>query len=243
MTLKVAAAMVLSAAYVMAQTPAPDAGQQLYRTHCFVCHGDNGETVPGVSFRSGRFRRASSDDDLSHIILNGVPGTGMPPTNLAEPQRKLLVAYLRSLSVTAGGGGDAALGKTIFEGKGGCLACHRVGSNGSYAGPELSNIGALRPAAQLQRSLLTPGVSIDPQNRLIRAVTKEGAIITGRRLNEDTHTIQLIDDKERLISLSKSDLREWTLLKTSPMPSYQGKLTAQEMSGLVSYLLSLKGTL
>jgi len=241
MALKVAAAIVLSAACVIAQSATPD-GQQLYRTHCFVCHGDNGETVPGVSFRSGRFRRATTDDDLSRIILNGIPGTGMPPTNLAEPQRKLLVGYLRSLSVTAGGGGDAVLGKTIFEGKGGCLACHRVGSNGSYAGPDLSNIGAIRPAAQLERSLRTPGVSIDPQNRLIRAVTKEGAVITGRRLNEDTHTIQLIDDKERLVSLSKSDLREWTLLKTSPMPSYQGKLTAAEISGLVSYLLSQKGT-
>ena len=73
-------------------------------------------------------------------------------------------------------------------------------------------------------------------------VTRQGAVITGRRLNEDTHTIQLIDDKERLVSLDKSQLRELTVLKTSPMPSYQGKLSAQEIADVVAYLQTLKGS-
>jgi hypothetical protein len=39
----------------------------------------------------------------------------------------------------------------------------------------------------------------------------------------------------------KSDLKEYGFLKSSPMPSYKDKLTAQELADLVSYLVSLKG--
>jgi len=51
----------------------------------------------------------------------------------------------------------------------------------------------------------------------------------------------VIDAKERLVSVSRADVREYTLLQTSPMPSYQGKLSTPEIADLVAYLLSLKG--
>ena len=69
---------------------------------------------------------------------------------------------------------------------------------------------------------------------------KDGSAITGRLLNLDTFTIQLFDSKERLLALPRSDVREFTLQK-SPMPSYRDKLTAEELSDLLAYLLSLKG--
>lgn len=203
-----------------------------------------GDTVPGVNFRVG-IRRASTDEEVARIISGGIPGTGMPPTNLTEPQRRALVAYLRSMNASTGGGkapGDAARGMAIFSGKGGCIGCHRAAGKGSYFGPDLSDIGANRKADYLERSILEPNETIAPQNRLVRIVTKQGATITGRRLNEDTHTIQLVDQKDKLLSISKSDVREYALLKTSPMPSYQGKLSAQEVADVVSYLLSLKGS-
>jgi putative heme-binding domain-containing protein len=169
----------------------------------------------------------------------------MPPTNLTEAQRRDLVAYLRSMHATTGGGkapGDAVRGEAIFDGKGGCIGCHRANGKGSYFGPDLSDIGATRKEAYLERAILEPSQEIAPQNRLVRLVTKQGATITGRRLNEDTHSIELIDQKDRLMSVSKSDLREYSLLKTTPMPSYEGKLSTQEVADVVSYLLSLKGS-
>ena len=80
-----------------------------------------------------------------------------------------------------------------------------------------------------------------PINRPVRAVTRDGTVINGRRLNEDTYTVQLIDDRERLLSLNKADLREYTILTTSPMPSYKDTLSADELADLLAYLLSLKG--
>ncbi len=80
-----------------------------------------------------------------------------------------------------------------------------------------------------------------PINRPVRVVTKDGTVINGRRLNEDTYSVQIIDDRERLHSLVKADLREFTIAKTSPMPSYQGHSRAEEIADVLAYLLSLKG--
>jgi hypothetical protein len=80
-----------------------------------------------------------------------------------------------------------------------------------------------------------------PINRPVHAVTKDGKVINGRRLNEDTWSVQLIDAQERLVSLTKADLREYSVLPTSLMPSYKDKLRAQELADVVAYLLTLKG--
>ena len=53
---------------------------------------------------------------------------------------------------------------------------------------------------------------------------KDGRTITGRRLNEDTYTVQIIDDQERLLSLAKSDMRTLDVETRSPMPSYAERL-------------------
>jgi cytochrome c oxidase cbb3-type subunit III len=216
-------------------------GSRLYRSNCFACHGPDGNSIPGVDFRRGLFKRASSDDDLLRVIASGVAGTAMPPTALNDSARLALVAYIRSMQQSATGSGDAARGRALFEGKGGCVACHRVNGEGSRVGPDLSEVGAIRTAAYLERSIVAPAESILPEHRFVRIVTRQGTVVTGRRLNEDTHTIQLIDTNEQLRSFSKSDLQELTLLTTTPMPSYAGKFNSAELADVVTYLLTLKG--
>ncbi len=235
-------------------------GGRLFQSNCASCHGSAGDQVPGVALMSGKFRRASTDDEVAGIIRNGIPGTAMQSFNFSERQTGMVVAYLRSVAGTSSGDmpalGDASRGKAILEGDGQCLNCHRVGENGSRVGPDLTNIGAPRPAAvffgppppapapaaivqQLQRALLDPDSEVAPANRTYRAVLKDGTTVSGRLLNLDTFTIQLFDSKERLLTLQRSDLRDFALSK-SPMPSYRDKLTPQELSDLQAYLVSLK---
>jgi putative heme-binding domain-containing protein len=220
-----------------------ETGFNLYNTNCFTCHGANGDSVPGVNLRSGQFRRASSDLELNRLIQAGVPGTAMPPGRYNTGELASIVAYIRSMrefdSVPVRG--DAGRGRTIFEGKGACLNCHRVNGKGSRAAPDLSDIGAIRDAGVLSRTVMDPDSALRPINRTVRAVTRAGRTYTGRRLNEDTYTVQLITQDERLVSLVKSELREYTVLKTSSMPSYKGELTASEMDDLIAYLRTLKG--
>jgi quinoprotein glucose dehydrogenase len=168
----------------------------------------------------------------------------MPPNNLQDFQAEIVVAYLRSLATsgrTVTGNGDAARGKALFEGKANCASCHRVNGAGSRVGPDLSDIAALRRTVEIERSLLEPNEEVLPQNRGYRVVTKKGETITGRLLNLDTFTVQMIDSKERVLSLQRSDLRESGFLKDSTMPSYRDKLSAQELADIVAYLATLKG--
>lgn len=112
---------------------------------------------------------------------------------------------------------------------------------GSRVGPDLSEIGAFRRSIEMEMSLLEPDAEILPQNRFYRAVTNEGEIISGRLLNQDTFTVQILDSKERLLSLSRSKLREAGFMDHSPMPSYRDKLSSQKLADLIFYLTSLKG--
>jgi cytochrome c oxidase cbb3-type subunit III len=219
-------------------------GARLYEQHCFSCHGGNGDGVAGVDLRSGKFRHARTDPQLRTVISNGFPNTGMPAFKLDAAELTGVVAYLRNMNTFDAGSmkaGDPARGQAVFEGKGACLSCHRVSGRGSRKAPDLSDIGVVRSAGSLERSLRDPTSQMIPINRPVRAVTRDGTVVNGRRLNEDTYTVQLTDEEGRLHSLLKSDLREFTISTRSPMPSYEKELTAEEMADVVSYLLSLKG--
>lgn len=168
----------------------------------------------------------------------------MPPHKFENAELTGLVAYIRNMRETidaAGPSGDARRGKEIFAGKGACMSCHRVNGQGSRLAPDLSDIGTIRSAKALQKSLLDPAASMLPFNRSVRAVTKGGKRIVGRRLNEDTYSVQLIDTEERLVSLAKADLKEYEVIKTSSMSSYRDKFSEQELADVVAYLSTLNG--
>jgi len=136
---------------------------------------------------------------------------------------------------------DTARGRTIFEGKGQCLTCHTVGGNGARTGPVLTEIGAYRRGVELEASILDPQAEVRPENRTVRIVPREGPPLTARLLNQDSYSLQVVDANEHLLSIDKASLREFSVLKTSPMPSYRDKLSPQELADLVSYLTSLRG--
>ena len=240
-----AAAQNPAAAHPGEYAPADIAyGSRLYDAQCTTCHGANGDGVGGVDLRSGRFRNAVTDQDLTRVITNGIQGTGMLAFKFDPSELSGIIAYLRNMNAFDRGSvkaGDAGRGRMAFDGKGGCARCHRVGAQGSRVGPDLSDIGAVRSAGSLLRSLTDPTSQMMPINRPVRAVTRDGTVINGRRLNEDTYTVQLIDDQEKLVSLTKTDLREYTIVTVSPMPSYTDRLTQDEIADVVAYLLTLKG--
>jgi mono/diheme cytochrome c family protein len=156
--------------------------------------------------------------------------------------------------------GDATHGKAIFESsKGNCQSCHRVNGTGSLYGPNLSAVGApprggggggragappppppVGPTAQqLAQKLLDPNKAISVQNRYVRLTMKDGKTVSGKLLNVDTFAYQIFDSSEKLENVSKTNVRDMTMV--SPMPSYRDKLTTQELADVVSYLMSLKG--
>ncbi|HEX5107118.1 MAG TPA: c-type cytochrome [Vicinamibacterales bacterium] len=219
-------------------------GERAYGASCLTCHGPDGNLIAGIDFSRGQLRRQYSDDDLVRIIRTGIPNSPMPATNMTVEQASKIVAYLRSLPTTkrtaAAVVGDAARGKAVYDGKGNCASCHRVDGVGSRVGPDLTRVGQQRRSTELEQSILDPGAEVQPANRFYRVVLRDGTQVTGRLLSHDTFTVQIIDTREQLRSFVKADLREHGFAE-SPMPSYRGKLSAQELADVVSYLASLKG--
>jgi hypothetical protein len=58
-------------------------------------------------------------------------------------------------------------------------------------------------------------------------------------MNEDTYTVQFIDDTGNLHSLAKSGLRNYKVEKKSKMPAF-GSITGSDLDDLVAYLASLR---
>jgi len=229
-------------------------GSRLYQSSCAGCHGPGGDMVPGIDLLRNQFHRATGDVEIIRIIQTGIPGTTMPPSSFNEREAGTIVAFLRSAAPGALPGpgvgsrgpaivprGDMANGRALFTGKGRCATCHRVNGVGPRVAPDLTDIGTIRQPQELQEKILDPNSLVRPTNRIVEIAMNDGSKITGHLLNQDTFTIQMLDSRERLVSAARTDVRELTFLKSSPMPSYRDKLTSGEVDDVVAYLISLKG--
>jgi putative heme-binding domain-containing protein len=178
-----------------------------------------------------------SQQDLDNVTtyLATHFGQGAPPAAGAMPAAAPAVAKETPLS-------EAEVTKaTGLIKANGCLSCHRVAGTGSYVGPDLSEVGASYSAEQIRAALVSPSKDVAPNHRSIRLVTKDGKTITGRILNQDGFSVQIIDSSSELRSFLKANLREFTIITANPMPAYADKMSAEDMNGLVQYLSSLKG--
>ncbi|MDA9909584.1 c-type cytochrome [Gammaproteobacteria bacterium] len=225
-------------------------GRGLYQANCLGCHGNDADAVEGANLSTGRFRRASSDEDLIRLIREGIPNTLMiPKTNLSYGDTRAIVAFLRALP--SGGAlvaderevriGDAARGEALFfSNQTQCSACHGVNGGGNLLSPDLSNVGATRTPATLETAMLDPIAEVRAGQRFYQVTNLQGNTVNGLLLNQDTHSVQLLREGERLASYQKEDLQNHGFIP-SPMPSYLDVLSPDEVSDLVAYMISLKG--
>ena len=166
----------------------------------------------------------------------------MPATNLPDEQIWQLAAFVKALSAPAIESkppGDAAVGETIFWGKADCGSCHRVLGRGGMLGPDLSNIGALRPVDQIRESILDPDADGFRGYQGVTAITKEGRTISGVARSRTNYSIVVLDKSGNLHTLRTGDLRDLKFSQHSPMPSYKQRINAQELTDLIAYLSRL----
>jgi putative heme-binding domain-containing protein len=218
------------------------AGLRVYSQQCALCHGPEGGLVDGINLRRGEFRNASSDADLADVISGGAAAGAMPAFSLSIEELSGVIAYIRAGFDPEGVAvhvGNPGRGKALFEGKGECAQCHRVNGFGPYTAPDLTSIGLIRTPASLQLNLLDPASAVLPINRPVRLVTRNEETVTGRRLNEDTYTVQMVDSQNRLRSFVKTDLVSYEVsMEPSKGPT---NLSSEEVADVIGYLLTLRG--
>lgn len=101
-------------------------------------------------------------------------------------------------------------------------------------------IAAGHTVEELRKALFDSNPDVQPRNQLYRLVTSDGKTITGRILNQDELSLQMLVSDGRLQAFQKSNLRAYGFTKTPPMPSYRDKLTPEEQADLIAFLASLK---
>jgi putative heme-binding domain-containing protein len=222
------------------QTTAADLaeGKELYRLRCAECHGGEGEGGRGPNLADGVFYHGDTDSDLARTIQSGITGTEMPGFAGSELRISQLVAFIRSLNRAARPTelpGDPARGAELFRGSD-CLSCHRLGSEGSFAGPDLSSVGSRRSLPHLRDSLLDPNRDVRPRYRMASVVDASGESARGFLLDEDRHTLQILDLDGALRSFSREELSSVETTRESIMPSYADVFDEKELNDLVSFL-------
>lgn len=226
-----------------------DAGKNIYRGRCGVCHGIDAKGYRGSDLTTGDWVHGGSDAQIFRTIARGVPGTEMPGHGtMSEDEVWMVIAYLRTLSAPGGAAaerGDAARGEQLYQSKtkGNCAQCHMIDGRGGRLGPNLSRIGASRSAAALEREIRRPGEVIPVGFESVTVVMPDGRRIRGVRKNEDTFSVQIMTGAEELRSFFKRDVKDVVADEQSLMPAFgPDRLTDDELTDLVRYLRTLRGT-
>jgi cytochrome c oxidase cbb3-type subunit 3 len=223
---------------------APAAGRTTFNSSCAGCHGLDGTGSDKAVNISGSAReRNLSDAQLSSIISNGLPGTGMPTfRSLNARQVRAVVDYLRSLQGKAEGQtqlGDPNRGKEIFFGKGDCSACHTISGQGGFLGPDLTEHGATSSADAIRDEIVRAPRVPSIGYRTAVLTTESGERLGGLVRNEDNFSIQLQTKDGSFHFLKKTDLRSFDRQDGSLMPAdYRSRLSEGELNDLASYLMT-----
>lgn len=227
-----------------AATHNASAGKSSFNSSCAACHGldgRGGDKAPNIA-TSTRIQHLS-DTELSGIISNGIPGTGMPAFHsLTQKEIQGLVAYVRSLQ---GKGEARALpgnpvhGKEVFFGKGECASCHSISGHGGFLGPDLTNHAATSSPAAI-RDEIVKSPRVPPLGyRAATLTTSNGERLEGLIRNEDNFSVQLQTKDGSFHFFRKADLQKLEYSGGSLMPSdYRSRLTEGELNDLASYLMT-----
>ncbi len=219
-------------------------GEKLFSVHCALCHGPKGEGGRGPLLTQPKLAHAPDDAALIKVISEGIRGTEMPGAGaMSEHEVRQTAAFVRSMGRVSlkPVPGNSAHGAEVYRGKGGCASCHSIHGDGGVSGPDLADIGSRRSAGYLRESIVDPQAAVPEGYLLTTLVTKNGQNLTGVRVNEDSFSIQIRDGSGRSYSFWKSDVAKIDKQRgKSPMPSYKGQLTDDELTDLVAYLASMK---
>ncbi len=181
-----------------------------------------------------------SDRQLYQILVQGIPGTEMPPQpDLAQDEVWQIVAYLHSLArpgLQPQLPGNASAGREIFRAVG-CSECHRLDGDGGFWGPALDSIAARKKADEIRRDVLEPSHEVAEGYRTVLLEAKDGRTIEGLLKNEDTFSVQVLISDGTYVLLSRGEVRRISVSPESAMPSgYAGRLGPDQLRDLLAFL-------
>lgn len=168
--------------------------------------------------------------------ISGGIGSGLVAQEVPFSQERL-DSLVREAQVR----GDAQRGLQSFtRAQLACFSCHKIGSAGGMIGPELSQIGKQRTAAQLAESLLWPSRSQDPTYQSYKIQTEDSQILTGYLKDPKASPLVFIDPATRATQTLDRDSIEQVSASGSLMPAgLFDALTLGQQADLLRFLMGL----
>ena len=219
-------------------------GRAAYNQSCTVCHGVDGtagDRAPALA-AARRYVRVT-DAALFDAIVNGIPGTEMPPTGLSENDAWKVVAYIRSLRATAADfppDGDIAQGSEIYWREAQCGQCHMIRGRGGWLGPDLTDLGDRLSVNRIREALTVANPHPSRGYEPVVVETTEGETIRGILKNKHNTSYQVLSEDGRLRLLTADEVKSIEYSDESSMPSdYDERLSEEEFRDLVAFLSRL----
>jgi PQQ-dependent dehydrogenase (methanol/ethanol family) len=220
-----------------AAVPAPP---QFTRT-CALCHGNDGRgTDRAPTMVNSAHLRTMTDVEVATTIKKG--RNRMPAFPLPDADIDRLVAYIRSLNVTAAGTvvpGDATKGEAIYFGAGQCSTCHVARGRGVSNGPDLSNVGSRMRLQAMEQVLDNPSANITPGYAMATVGMNDGTVLRGFLRAQGSHDVVVQTKDGKLHAVADSKYRSVEQDKEAAMLPFKG--TVDEKRDLLAYLSTLNG--
>ena len=223
-----------------------ETGSNLFVQHCAFCHGRDaggGEDGPDLT-RSKLVTDDVGGDKIKPVVRNGRPQTGMPAfSSLTDSDVAALVAFIHTQKTLADSqngkrrgvapedlqSGNAAAGKTYFNGSGGCSGCH------SPTG-DLKGIATRLEGLRLEERMLYPRGAKSKAT----ITTKSGETVTGEIAYRDEFTISIRDASGKYHGFRTRDVTYKVDAPAEAHAELLGKYTDADIHNLMAYLQSLK---
>lgn len=174
---------------------------------------------------------------------------------LVAPQKISRPSSLRGWQTLLAEGGDPAAGERVFfSANSACVKCHSVDGRGVHLGsgstagfiampfgPDLSVIARKANRETLVQAIVRPSDLIAPEYQGWFVETKDGKIISGREIDQERRSIQLITLDGHEHDFLREDVESWGAQRQSLMPEdLPSSMAIEEFRDLVAYLDSLK---
>lgn len=138
-------------------------------------------------------------------------------------------------------GRDFDSGKKMFS-AGLCIACHRIGGEGGYSGPDLGSVGSRYSLRDILVAICEPSASISEQYMVSMVKLKDGEELRGRLVLRNDQEVAVASnpfDLNQIAKVSAAEVESISYSQISAMPTGMiGGMNPEELMDLMAYLLS-----
>ena len=234
-----------TAAPVIANLVAKGTGEEqkaAFRSLAFLRH-PSADTLVAEQLRALAAGQVAPAGQLE--LLNAASRRSDPAIKALLAERTTaLAASLDPLASyrTALEGGSATRGEQIFRNQPtlACIRCHRAGTDGGDAGPNLAGLGAKQTREQLLESIVKPNAKIAPGFDTVVVTLKDGNVAAGIVASETAAVLTLRNTDNKLVEVKKADITKREGAPSGMPEIYGAILTPTQLRDVVEYLASLK---